>query len=161
MKLAYANGYESGRPAFGFSLSVFEKQEGPYLKDESVKYYLIKPGISMGIRLGRFDIGGAFHYQSETNKSFKEGKNDEFRRHYQLELYSILKLNSWWNLHLESAYREPYNKKIDVNVRFWHILPGISFILNEKHNIGLSLLVPLLKEGYADRGAQIRYCFSF
>ena len=161
INLAFTDKYDSGRPAFGFSLSLFEKQPYPLLEDDSNEYYLIRPHFTAAVRLGRFDLGGSFIFQSETNKNFKEGQYDEFRRHYQFEMFAIWNLNHAWKLHFETARREPYNKEIDIDVRCWHFYPGFSYSLTERHNFGFSLLVPLLEEGYADRGAECRYAFLF
>ncbi|MDH5656878.1 MAG: hypothetical protein OEZ34_13275 [Spirochaetia bacterium] len=159
--LSYMNRFSEGYPGVTFRLLFKDKIKHAPFESESDKYYLVQGQINTAIRIRNIDLGFSAVIQSETNKKFKEGPEDEFRRHYLFEFFFIWNLNQVLKLHLESAYRVPYNDEIDTDIRYWHIYPGISFLIGEHHNIGLSVLVPALEEGFADRGVRIRYAYIF
>jgi hypothetical protein len=151
-----------GSLALGGGLKLFSRENAPVVKykNENPDYYFIRPHISVGFLSGGFQAIAEFIFQSETNSSFREGQNDEFRRYKQAGLALSYKFDSGFGIILESQYREPYNRKVDTNTRFWYGYPGI-FYKSSIGTFGVSFQASLIHEREYDRGLKLSYIYLF
>lgn len=165
--LKYGQEYGSKGGAFAWGLGI--KGFSRYRRDDTYKkediennLSLIRPNLSLGLRLLQFELQAEAHYQTETNSKFREEPLQQFRRHYQGGLSLSYGFSDKFRLFLESEYREPYHKKDDTKTRFWNIYPGFTYKLYEDGRIGLSYQISMMKEKYNDdRGLRFSYFHFF
>jgi len=161
IKLASMNGYDAGAFSFATGVIFYNKLTSTPFENENSDLYRVRVHGELAKKIGDFELGLSLHFQTETNSQFKEKNNEEFQRHYQLGGSLIWNMTKQWRLHLETEYRHPYSRDIDIHTLFWHVYPGISWAINENHRFTFSATVPLKKEGYADRGAEFGYIYFY
>lgn len=162
--LKYAQEYNLGWGAFTWGLGIrgFNRQtEKLKREDISPEMYLVRPHAGAGLKIGFFEIATELRLQSETNSSFKEKPNEEFRRYYQAGISVSYGITENLRLYAESEYRTPYNKKIDDNAKFWNIYPGVSYQIYQKGFLSVSMQYPMIREREADRGIRVSYFHLF
>jgi hypothetical protein len=159
LKLFSRERYGRGALSYGGGVQFHSRISDPAIEGENLDFYLVRGYAGLAKQTGKFEMGMTLQFQSETNRNLQERGREEFKRHYQAEMYMSWSAAPAMRLHLETAYRIPYNKKIDTDARFWNVYPGISYLFSDRHSAGISLLLPLRKDGYADRGVRLSYTF--
>jgi len=163
VKFAKESGSRDSRVVFGGGVRLFNKQIGEHPRAYvAPELYLIKPHISFGFGTSGFEVQLEGAFQTETNTKFKEGPKEEFRRYYQFGLSISQKLTESIRVFIETDYKEPYNKKVDLNTRAWYWYPGLSLSPYESGRIAISLQFPVSKQDYLyERGLKISYFHFF
>lgn len=148
----------------GGGIRLYDKKKGTDTTDrENPDFYLVRPNFGIGFRSGRFEILSEFRFQTETNRSFREGNLDEFRRYYQFGLAPSFAINQTFRTFMEFEYREPYDRMVDTKTRFFNFYPGVSFATENLGTFSISLQIGLLKreENAIDRGIRFSYFYFF
>ncbi len=148
----------------GAGIRLYDKKKGATPTErENPDFYLVRPNFGIGFRSGRFEILSEFRFQTETNKSFKEGSLEEFRRYYQFGMAPSFAINQSLRTFMEFEYREPYDRYVDTKTRFFNFYPGVSFATENFGTFSLSLQIGLLKreENAIDRGIRFSYFYLF
>jgi hypothetical protein len=163
VKFASEHGNSDFRFSWGATLRGYSMFKGQYPKSESSgDLYLIRPSLSFGIGIQKLEIISELSVQSETNSSFKEGPRQEFKRNYLAGLSFSYPLGDKWIFFLETEYKEPYEKKIDLKIRSWNSYPGLSYKLYSSGILSVSVQVPIQSDSYNwDRGMKISYFHFF
>lgn len=163
LKFAKESGSRNGRVVFGGGVRLFNRQVGEHPRaDIAPDLYLVRPHLSFGFGFGDFELILEGAFQTETNRRFKEGPKEEFKRHYQGGLSISQRISDSFRLFIETEYREPYDKKVDLNTRGWYWYPGISFTPYEKGRITASFQFPVSKEDYLyERGMRLSFFHFF
>lgn len=144
---AFAKYYKSDRGA------VHRQNENPDL-------FFLEAGLSFGYKIKKFEFISNILINSESNAKFKEKFGENFHRHYQFEFSISRKIIKSGILFIETSYREPYNKIIDTNTRFWYLYPGVTYDISFGR-LGISLQTPVLVGGLQDRGGKLTYMYFF
>ncbi|MEM7181015.1 MAG: hypothetical protein AAF518_08885 [Spirochaetota bacterium] len=165
LKYGREYGSTTGAFAWGLGLKGFSRIRNfqEYKKDtQEQNLYLIRPNLSLGLRLLQFELQAEAHVQTETNSSFRENTLQQFRRHYQGGVAISYGFGENFRLFAESEYREPYTKKVDTKTRFWNIYPGFSYQIYSGGRLAFSYQISMMKEKWNDdRGGRISYFHFF
>jgi hypothetical protein len=162
LKFAMEHSVGGGTFAWGGGVRGFDRQSQKVARDSvAPEMYLIRPHFNIGYKYNAFEIILNGHVQSETNRRFKEGSDEEFRRHYQVGVSISYGLTENFRVFLESELRRPYNERIDTKSKFWNIYPGLSYQIYQNGFLGLSLQFPVTPDRLMDRGVRISYFHIF
>jgi hypothetical protein len=163
LKFGMVHGGEGFRFGWGGGVRVFNKQVGQNPRnDVAPDLYLVKPHLSMGIGAGSFELILEAGFQTETNAKFRESPRQEFKRNYNFGLSLSFGVTNWMKVFLETQYIQPYDKKIDLNIRGWYAYPGVSFKIYETGRLTASFLIPVSKEDYLyEKGLKLSYFHFF
>lgn len=148
----------------GGGIKLYDRKRGTSLNErENPEYYLISPNLGLGFKTGNFEIMSEFKFQTESNRNFKEGTLEEFRRFYQIGIAPSYAISSQTRGFLEFEYREPYDKIVDTKTRYFNFYPGVSYNTENIGTFSLSLQVKLLskEESSIDRGIKFSYFYFF
>ena len=164
--IKYGKIFEIGKSdlLIGAGVKFYDRKRGAPLQErENPEYYLVSPNFGLGFKSGKFEIMTEFRFQTETNRKFKEGTLEEFRRFYQFGIAPSYSITPNLRGFLEFEYREPYDKIIDTKTRFFNFYPGISYNTDNFGTFNLSLQVRLLskEENSIDRGIRFSYFYFF
>ena len=129
--------------------------ERAQLENESPEFFLFETGFSLGYAFPELQIITNFIFQTESNLILKERFGQQFRRFYQFEIGVNGNITEKIKIYIESAYREPYSKKIDTHTRSWHLFPGIS-LDTTYGTFALSIRVPVTGQ-VMNRGGQLTF----
>ncbi len=152
VRLAFAGGYDDGRPAFGFGIHVFDRPADPAEVGVDPELFLARALLALGMRMGPLDLTGELRLQTETNRAMREEEEQEFRRHYGFGLGLAWRTTEKLRLVLESRYVIPYDPKIDTDVRSFRAFPGIVVLLGSGWELQASLVLAVRVERDLDRG---------
>ena len=146
----------------GIQLFNASTNKAPKRDTENPALYLVRPHISFGIKMGALEVQSELRFQTETNPALKEKFNEEFRRYFQGGLSISYGFTDSLRFFMETEYRQPYNKTVDTETKFWNAYPGISYRLGDKALISGSVLIPLAIEKYTqDRGVRLSLFYFF
>ncbi|MDZ4725178.1 MAG: hypothetical protein SH817_03430 [Leptospira sp.] len=156
--------FGSSQLLVGGGIRLYDKRRNSEIRErENPDYYLVRPNFGIGYKNGRFEVMTEFRFQTETNRSFREGNLEEFRRYYQFGIAPSVELSPSFRAFTEFEYREPFDKLIDSRTRFLNFYPGISYKSDSSGTMSVSLLFSLLakNDNAMDRGIRISYFYFF
>lgn len=164
--LKYAKTFDFGSSQFliGGGLRVFDRKRNSVFRErENPDYYLVRPNFGFGYKNGIFELLSEFRFQTETNKQARESNLEEFRRYYQIGIAPSIALGESFRVFTEFEYREPFDKVIDTNTRFFNFYPGFSYKTDSVGTFSVSLMAGILpkKENSMDRGIRFSYFYFF
>ena len=128
----------------------------PPQEGENSEFFRLEGGASLGLVTGDFQFLSNFIFQTESNFQFKEKYGQQFRRHYQIDMGVAYMRFRPFLLHLESSYREPYNKKIDTGTRFWYLYPGVSGVIGGYGTISVAMQISVLNKK-REKGGRVSF----
>ncbi len=163
--LKFANEVEKkqNRFVYGVGIRIFtqELKQNPRTQN-APNLYLLKPHLSFGFGVGNFELQTEISFQTETNSKLKEEGLEEFRRNYTFGTSFSYQFLSWIKVLLETEYFEPYQKKVDTQIRGWYLYPGFLFFVYDSMRVGVSFQFPITKQDYLyERGVKISYLYYF
>lgn len=140
-----------------------QKRNSLFRERENPEYYLIRPNFGIGFKKGIFEIMSEIRFQTETNRKGRESSLEDFRRYYQFGIAPSLALGESFRIFTELEYREPFDKTVDTNTRFFNFYPGVSYKTESMGTFSLSLMAALLpkSENAIDRGIRFSYFYFF
>lgn len=153
--VANSNGYEEGQLAFSYSLRLYSKQAKPIPSGEDPELYLARTIFSLGLRTGMMEWIAEVGLQSETNSSFRENEEQQFRRQYEAGLGAAARLGDSWRALLELRYVAPYNPEIDGASRSFRALPGLAWRPGHNAELYVQGVFALRLEAELDRGLRV------
>lgn len=131
----------------------------PKTENVNPDFYILRPYIGAGYKWGSFQIQAELHVQTETNTSFRERFNEEFRRHYQGGISASYGVMENLDLFLEMETRIPYDPEIDRASRYASLFPGVSIPTEEYGTFALSAGFPLIEDRIYDRSVRFQYFY--
>jgi hypothetical protein len=143
-----------GMGVFGYS----KNSTIPKTETFNPDFLLVRPYLGGGFRLLGFQVLANVEFQTETNSSFKEKYNDEFRRHYKAGASVGYTFFDTLTLFLEAETRIPFNKEIDTNTRYGNAYPGISY-KTDLGTFALSGGIPVINDRLFDRQVKVSYFY--
>lgn len=164
--IKYAKTYDLGgsQLLIGAGLRLYDqKRNALYRESENPEYYLIRPNFGIGWKKGLFEVMSEFRFQSETNRKGRESSLEEFRRYYQVGIAPSYGVFNSLRVFTEFEYREPFDKTIDTNTRFFNFYPGFTYKTESLGQFSFSALLSLLSIGDSmmDRGFRFSYFYFF
>ncbi len=140
-----------------------QKRNSLFRERENPEYYLIRPNFGIGFKKGIFELMSEFRFQTETTRKGRESSLEEFRRYYQVGIAPSIALGESFRIFTELEYREPFDKTVDTNTRFFNFYPGVSYKTDSMGTFSLSLMAALLpkSENAIDRGIRFSYFYFF
>jgi hypothetical protein len=144
-----------GGGVLGFS----PNSQQPKTETNNPDFFVVRPYLGLGYKIGDFQVQGELHFQTETNDAFRERFNEEFRRHYQAGVSFSYGILESLNLFLEMETRVPYNLEIDTDTRYASVYPGVSFETQDYGTFAVSAGFPIINDRLYDRSVRLQYFY--